>query len=61
MEAIDLCISRFDAETKTSFLELYTKVDADVDPNEINKGNDGDDGVADADDAAEAADNDCPF
>jgi hypothetical protein len=23
-------VARFDAETKTSFLDLYTKVDADV-------------------------------
>jgi len=30
MKAINLCISRFDTETKTSFLDLYTKVDAGV-------------------------------
>jgi hypothetical protein len=30
MKAINLCIARFDEETKTSFLDLYTKVDADV-------------------------------
>ena len=30
MKAINLCISRFDEETKTSFLDLYTKVDAGV-------------------------------
>jgi len=30
MKAIELCVARFDAETKTSFLDLYTKVDADV-------------------------------
>jgi midasin (ATPase involved in ribosome maturation) len=28
MKAIDLCIARFDAETKMSFLDLYTKVDS---------------------------------
>jgi len=28
MEAIKYCINRFDAETKTSFLDLYTKIDA---------------------------------
>ena len=28
MKAINLCIARFDEETKTSFLDLYTKVDA---------------------------------
>ena len=30
MKAINLCIARFDEETKTSFLDLYTKVDAGV-------------------------------
>jgi len=28
-KAIDLCISRFDNDTKEAFLDLYTKVDAD--------------------------------
>jgi hypothetical protein len=32
MEAIKYCINRFDAETKTSFLDLYTKIDAGIDP-----------------------------
>ena len=30
MKAIELCVNRFDAETKTSFLDLYTKLDAAV-------------------------------
>ena len=30
MEAIRYCINRFDAETKNSFLDLYTKVDAET-------------------------------
>jgi hypothetical protein len=30
MKAIELCVNRFDEETKTSFLDLYTKVDADA-------------------------------
>ena len=30
MKAINLCIARFDEETKTSFLDLYTKVDSGV-------------------------------
>ena len=30
MEAIRYCINRFDAETKTSFLDLYTKIDAET-------------------------------
>ena len=33
MSAIKLCISRFDEETKTSFLDVYTKVDENVDIN----------------------------
>ena len=28
MKAINLCVNRFDADTKAAFLELYTKVDA---------------------------------
>jgi len=28
MKAIELCLNRFDIDTKTSFLDLYTKVDA---------------------------------
>jgi hypothetical protein len=31
MDAIQYCINRFDSETKTSFLDLYTKIDAGVD------------------------------
>jgi len=30
MKAIELCVNRFDEETKTSFLDLYTKVDAEA-------------------------------
>ncbi len=30
MKAIEMCIARFDADTKTAFMDLYTKVDADV-------------------------------
>jgi hypothetical protein len=32
MDAIQYCINRFDGETKTSFLDLYTKIDAGIDP-----------------------------
>ena len=32
-KAIEVCVNRFDDETKQSFLELYDKVDADVDFN----------------------------
>ena len=30
MKAISVCVNRFDDETKQAFLELYDKVDADV-------------------------------
>jgi hypothetical protein len=30
MKAITLCVNRFDEETKTAFLDLYSKVDAKV-------------------------------
>ena len=30
MKAIDLCIARFDDDTKEAFLDLYSKVDAGV-------------------------------
>ena len=31
MKAIEVCVNRFDDETKQSFMELYDKIDADVD------------------------------
>jgi MoxR-like ATPase len=30
MQAIDMCINRFDEDTKTSFRDLYTKIDEEV-------------------------------
>ena len=27
MKSIELCVARFDEETKESFLDLYTKID----------------------------------
>jgi hypothetical protein len=32
MKAIELCVARFDKETKEAFLDLYSKVDAKVNP-----------------------------
>ena len=29
MKSIEMCVSRFDSETKATFLDLYTKVDAE--------------------------------
>jgi hypothetical protein len=31
MKAIELCVARFDDETKTAFLDLYTKLDSKAD------------------------------
>jgi len=31
-KAIELCLNRFDTDTKTAFLDLYTKVDVDATP-----------------------------
>ena len=33
-KAIEYCLNRFDADTKITFLDLYTKIDAGIDPNE---------------------------
>jgi hypothetical protein len=30
MKAVEMCLNRFDTETKTAFLDFYTKVDADA-------------------------------
>jgi len=30
LKSIEMCLNRFDSDTKTAFLDLYTKVDADV-------------------------------
>ena len=38
MKAIKVCTNRFDDETKQSFLELYDKIDEDVNPNEVENG-----------------------
>ena len=34
MKAIEMCVNRFDEDTKTSFLDLYSKIDAGVDVDE---------------------------
>ena len=41
MKAINMCVNRFDTDTKLSFLDLYTKVDSGVDlsdPEESDRG-----------------------
>ena len=37
MKAITVCVNRFDDETKQSFIELYDKIDADVNTEEEEK------------------------
>ena len=49
MQAIELCVARFDEDTKESFLDLYTKIDAGVltgDSGEETETEDGKDNVA---------------
>ena len=35
IKAINLCLNRFDDDTKASFIELYTKIDAGINPDAI--------------------------
>ena len=50
LKAISMCISRFDTETKESFLDLYSKVDAGVSVEEIMSSQSADDEDDDEDD-----------
>ena len=52
MKAIEMCVSRFDTETKESFLDLYTKVDDGVSVDDIlaEKSDDDDDEEYDSED-----------
>ena len=47
MTAIEMCVARFDEDTKESFIDLYTKVDAGVMTSEesVNEGEEKPDGV----------------
>jgi hypothetical protein len=33
-KAIEYCLNRFDVDTKATFFDLYTKIDAGIDPTE---------------------------
>jgi hypothetical protein len=35
IKAINLCLNRFDDDTKASFVDLYTKIDAGINPEAI--------------------------
>ena len=43
LKAVELCVARFDDETKESFLDLYKKVDADASNPASDESNDDDD------------------
>ena len=43
VKAITMCISRFDSETKDSFLDLYTKIDAGIEVSVVGADDDDDD------------------
>jgi MoxR-like ATPase len=51
MKAISMCVNRFDDETKTAMVDLYTKVDSGVDVVESTA----------VEEVSESGDNDCPF
>ena len=54
LKSIEMCVSRFDTETKDSFLDLYTKVDSGVSVEDImsqqNQDDEADDDAQDDDD-----------
>jgi cobaltochelatase CobS len=45
LKAVQVCVNRFDDDTKNSFLDLYTKVDAGVNIEDLNPGDTNDDEV----------------
>jgi len=42
LKAVEVCINRFDDDTKNSFLDLYTKIDSGVSIEELNQGSSND-------------------
>ena len=57
MKAISMCVNRFDDETKTAMVDLYTKVDGDA---QVTDEPTGLAGFVDAE-SSEEVDNDVPF
>ena len=43
MKSIELCVARFDEDTKASFIDLYTKIDAGIDVSKTSEDDDLDD------------------
>ena len=56
MKAIAMCVNRFDEETKTAMVDLYTKVDSGVDPTAVEA-----EETASTEETEEENSNDVPF
>ena len=56
MKAIEMCVNRFDDETKTAMVDLYTKVDSGVDPTAVEA-----EPTASTEETVEENSNDVPF
>jgi MoxR-like ATPase len=56
MKAIAMCVNRFDDETKTAMVDLYTKVDSGVDPNAVAT-----DDTPETEEVEEESSNEVPF
>ena len=56
MKAIAMCVNRFDEETKTAMVDLYTKVDSGVDPTAVEA-----EETASTEETVEESSNDVPF
>ena len=52
LKAVELCTNRFDDDTKQSFIDLYTKIDSGVNPEEL-MSKESDEPIADEDEADE--------
>ena len=53
LKAVEVCTNRFDDDTKTSFLDLYSKIDSGVSVEELMNQNNQDEKIADEDEADE--------
>ena len=52
LKAVEVCTNRFDTDTKESFMDLYTKIDSGVSPEDlIEKTNDSSDDIEDDEDS----------
>jgi len=52
LKAVEVCVNRFDTDTKESFMDLYTKIDSGVNPEDLlEKTNDNSDDIEDDEDS----------